>query len=45
MHPALMTLDPVELETRRRAARRTAFWLGGLALSIYGLFLLSRWLA
>jgi hypothetical protein len=45
MHPAAMTLAPAELEARRRAARRTALWLGGLALAIYGLFLLSRWLA
>ena len=40
-----MTLDPAELEARRRAARRTSFVLGAVALAIYALFLMSRWLA
>jgi len=36
-----MTLDPAELETRRRAARRTSLWLAAVALAIYGIFMLS----
>jgi len=41
----IMTLDPAELEQRRRAARRTGLWLTGLALAIYGMFLVSRFFA
>ena len=36
-----MTLDPAELEVRRRAARRTGLWLAGIAIAISALFLLG----
>ena len=42
MQDGTMTLDPAELEQRRRAARRTGLWLAVLAFAIYGAFLLSR---
>jgi len=41
----IMTIDPAELELRRRAARRTGLLLAGVAFAIYALFLLSRWFA
>ncbi len=33
--------NPDDLTARRKAARRTALWIGGIAVAIYVVFILS----
>jgi len=41
MRPPVQPLTPDQVAARRKAVRRTAWIVGGIALAVYVLFLLS----